>query len=169
MTTMTISIPPGVSDSETFAIRREGNRIAGQKGDLLVNVTVERSPIFSRKKNDIYITAPINLYQALLGGTIVVPTIDGDVDLKIPPGTQPDDIKRMSGRGIYKESTGERGHQFVKFKIEIPRTLTAEQRVALEKCFNPTTTSEPNPSQDTKETSGFTQWFENLRRWIKWY
>lgn len=165
---ITVEIPPGVAEGETFSVRREGNKMSGQVGDLIVNVTVDKSPTFIRKKNDIYVSISISLYEALFGGNITVPTIGGDVEMKIPPGTQPDDMKRMSGRGIYKSSTGERGHQFVKFKVEIPRSLTPVQQSLLEKCFGTASSTEAEADGKT-EAAGVNQWFDKLRGWLKWY
>jgi molecular chaperone DnaJ len=168
-----VDIPPGVSDGEVFSVRREGNKMAGQAGDLIVSVTVERSDIFVRKKNDIYVNVPVSLYQALMGGTIVVPTINGDVEMKIPPGTQPDDVKRMSGRGIFNATTREQGSQYVKVKVDIPRNLTTEQQDLLERCFKPNRSTDKAhmdgeaKNDDQKTTSP--QWLDRLRDWLKWY
>jgi DnaJ-class molecular chaperone len=147
--------------------------MAGQAGDLIVSVTVERSDIFVRKKNDIYVNVPVSLYQALMGGTIVVPTINGDVEMKIPPGTQPDDVKRMSGRGIFNATTREQGSQYVKVKVDIPRNLTTEQQDLLERCFKPNRSTDKAhmdgeaKNDDQKTTSP--QWLDRLRDWLKWY
>ncbi|PJF17575.1 hypothetical protein PSACC_02668 [Paramicrosporidium saccamoebae] len=170
--TITVDIPAGVADGEAWSVRKEGNRMLGQTGNLIVKVRVDKDSPFLRKKNDIYVTVPISMYEALVGGTIIVPTISGNVEMKIPPGTQPDDVKRMSGRGVYKASTGEQGHQFVKLKVEVPRTITAEQRELLEKCFGSGSgprdaESKKHEESDTKTATN--QWFDKLRRWLKWY
>lgn len=172
--TVQIEIPSGISEGEALSIRREGNRVGGSIGDVIVSFTVERSDIFTRKKNDIYVTVPIPLYQALLGGTVLVPTIDGNVELKVAPGTQPDDVKRMSGRGIYNATTREQGSQYLRFKIEVPRSLSKEQQELIERCFGPSggPQSRPTDTDDagkdsSSEGSTRHQWFDRLRRWLK--
>lgn len=172
----------GLSEGEVLTVKGEGNRVAGDRGDLVINVTVEKSDLFVRKKNDIFVTLPITLYQAIKGDTVVVPTINGDVEMKIAPGTQPDDIKRLNGRGIRNSTTREQGHQFVRIKVKIPQSLTDEQLALLERCFGPRrpTSDEPaNPGGDNREASTdgaegqpndtLGKWFDRLRRWLKWY
>lgn len=173
-----IDIPAGVADGETFSVRREGSSMGGERGDLIITVAVAKSDVFSRKKNDIYVTVPINLYQAIKGDTVIVPTISGPVEMKIPAGTQPDDVKRLNGRGIYNAATREQGNQFVKIKVDIPRNLTSEQLDLLARCFDPSAMSaekpaaDRNPQDDGKHSSedsgsGFRQWFEKLGRWLR--
>lgn len=171
---MQVEVPSGVGEGDALSIRREGNRIGGSIGDVIVSFNVERSDTFTRKKNDIYVTAPVPLHQALLGGTVIVPTIDGNVELKVSPGTQPDDIKRMSGRGIYNSTTREQGNQYVKFKIEIPRSLSKEQQGLIERCFGSNEPQEPRPGDAARtgedegsSSSTLNQWFDRLKRWIK--
>jgi len=168
--TLQVHIPSGVSEGEAVSIRSEGNRIGGSVGDVIISFSIDRSDVFLRKKNDIYVNATVPLHHALLGGTVVVPTIDGNVELKIAPGTQPDDVKRMTGRGIYNASTREQGNQYVKFKVEVPKTLTKEQQELLEQCFNPTRAM-GNPSTTTKDQQPEQnpQWLDRLWRWLKGY
>lgn len=183
-TTVEVEIPSGVADGDVFSVKREGSRMLGQAGDLLINISVDKSELFTRKKNDVFVTIPISLYQALVGGTVIVPTINGDVEMKIPPGSQPDDIKRLNGRGIFNSSTSEQGHQFIKFKVEIPRGLTQEQQELLERCFNPnshrsrskdeTGKDYYNPPEEKKDnnnsgSSRVSEWLEKLWRRLKWY
>lgn len=169
-----IEIPSGINEGDALSVRREGNRVGGSIGDVVVSFNVERSDTFTRKKNDIYVTVPVPLHQALLGGTVTVPTIDGDVELKVSPGTQPDDVKRMSGRGIYNATTREQGNQYVRVKVDIPRSLTREQQELVERCFGPDgsqplRSSDAARAEEDKGLGGSTlnQWFDRLRRWIK--
>lgn len=173
-TTLQVQIPSGVSEGEAVSIRGEGNRIGGSVGDVLISFSIDRSDSFLRKKNDIYVNVTVPLHLALLGGIVIVPTIDGNVELKVAPGTQPDDVKRMTGRGIYNASTREQGNQYVKFKVEIPKTLTKEQQELLAQCFNPTRTmsmdnpptTSTNKDQPPEQTP---QWLDRLWRWLKGY
>jgi DnaJ-class molecular chaperone len=80
----------------------------------------------------------------------------------------------MSGRGVYKASTGEQGHQFVKLKVEVPRSITPEQRELLDKCFGVGTGAGNGKAGDKRNaepdtTTETNQWFDKLRRWLKWY
>lgn len=172
--TVQVEVPSGVNEGDALSIRREGNRVGGSIGDVIVSFNVERSDAFTRKKNDIYVTVSVPLSQALLGGTVVVPTIDGNVELKVSPGTQPDDVKRMSGRGIYNATTREQGNQYVRVKVDIPRSLSKEQQALLERCFgsdgSPPSQSDGAARAATEggpSSSSPSQWFDRLRRWIK--
>src|SRR4051812_11444581 len=94
-------------------------------GDLFVTIEVQPSAVFARKGADVYTTVTVDLQTALLGGDVRVPTVDGDVEMKIPPGTQPNDEKVLRGRGIKKLSSHDKGNQIVKLRVTLPRNLTA--------------------------------------------
>ena len=121
--TLTVSVPGGIEDGSTLRLVEQGNR--GGKGEppghLFVSVQILPSKIFQRKGVDVFVNVPVNIAQAVLGGTVRVPTLTGDVELKVPPGTQPEDGQRIRGRGIKNARTGEQGHQFITFKVAIPR------------------------------------------------
>lgn len=173
--TVQVDIPSGISEGEVFSVRREGNRMGGQNGDLLIQFAVEKSDVFTRKKNDIYLNVPVTLYQALVGGNVIVPTIHGSVEMKIPPGTQPDDVKKLSGRGVPNASSGELGHQYVKLKVAIPKSLTPHQEHLLAQCFDPdhqpaqpkaaSPTDPPKPGHE----SLLNRWSSSWLKWLKWY
>lgn len=166
----------GASEGETFNLRNEGNRMAGQTGDLMITVSVEKSDTFTRKRNDIYTTVTVSLLQALKGASVIVPTVSGDVEMRIPSGTQPDDIKRLNGRGIHNATTREQGHQFVKIKVEIPRNLTSTQMELLERSLDPNYRPTASPSHEDTRKDGATdqeektgsKWLDRLRSWLKW-
>lgn len=171
----------GVMEGEYISIPGAGNRLSGQKGDLMVQFVIRKSDVFSRKKNDIYTTVTVGLYDALMGGDVLVPTINGNVQMKITPGSQPDDVRKLSGRGIYNATTGEQGNQYVKLKVELPRSLSAEQKDLLTRCFNPnkrdyhtdekkqkpfeTSTNNDNQSESPKAQTD--SWLDKLWRWFK--
>lgn len=101
---------------------------SGPVGDLLVRVHVSRSNVFQRQGNSIYYGANIPFYTALLGGRVRVPTLDGDVDIRVPGGTQPGEEMVLRGRGIpglYNSSTGD---LFVKFAVSLPRYVKLNAR-----------------------------------------
>lgn len=92
---------------------------------------VGEHPQFKRKGNDIYIKASVSAVDATIGTTISVPTVDGDVDLRIPEGTQPNQVFRMKGKGVKtKNGTGD---ELVEVKVEIPRKVSKKERELYEK------------------------------------
>ncbi|MCX7918103.1 MAG: molecular chaperone DnaJ [bacterium] len=129
-----ITIPPGVDNGTRIRIRGEGGPgiSGGPRGDLYVTFRVQGHDTFERKGNDIYTTVKISLAQALLGGEIEVPTVDGRVKMKIPAGTQPGTLMRLKGKGVSGLKGSKRGDQFVKINVEIPRHLTPKQRKLIE-------------------------------------
>ena len=116
----TIKIPAGVDDH---------TRIRFSEFDLMISVRPSRQ--FQRKEQDIYIDFPISFATAALGDTIEIPTIDGTITLKIRPGTQPNTLVRLRGRGVpYPNSRG-RGDQYVRILIHVPANLTRRQKELL--------------------------------------
>ncbi|KAJ3113905.1 hypothetical protein HDU96_002782 [Phlyctochytrium bullatum] len=135
-----INIPAGVDSEMKIRIAKKGSfpiDSDGEPGDLLVGIEVDPHPVFKRDGPNVLVTAELPLQTAILGGTIRIPTIDGDVDLKITPGTQPDERKRLPRRGIrlVNRPSNDRGDQFVTFHVTIPKTLTAKQRTLIEEAF----------------------------------
>ncbi len=134
---LTLTIPAGADDQMRLRISGEGE--AGQHGappgDLYVVLHVRPSSQFERKGNDLWITKIIPFSLAALGGEIDVPTVDGDVVLQIPQGTQPGTVFRIKDKGIPFLGRESRGSQHIKVDIEIPNKLTKRQRELLEE-FN---------------------------------
>eukprot|EP00158_Paraphelidium_tribonemae_P005372 Partr_v1_DN27303_c0_g1_i1_m45930 putative chaperone protein len=124
----TINIPAGVDSGERLRVSGKGHYgTRGQAGDLYITLDVQRpaahESIFQRKGSDIVVEIPVPFYDALLGGDIQVPTIDGDIaKIKLAPGTQPGFTSTLSGRGVQKlmKSAGNRGDMLVKVKVIIP-------------------------------------------------
>ncbi|MEE8575088.1 MAG: DnaJ C-terminal domain-containing protein, partial [Thermodesulfobacteriota bacterium] len=100
-------------------------------GDLYVIINAEPHSIFERHDDDIVCEIPISFSQAALGSEIEVPTLEGNVKLKIPSGTQSGKVFRLGGKGIASIHTGRRGDQHVVVKIETPTKLTKRQRELL--------------------------------------
>ncbi|MCX7928669.1 MAG: DnaJ domain-containing protein [Patescibacteria group bacterium] len=112
-----VKIPAGVDD---------GTRI--QFDDFVLSINVKPSNIYERDGQDLYITEVIPISMAILGGEIKVPTIDGDVKLKIRPGTQSNSMIRLRERGVPGLRHQRRGDQYVRIHVAIPEKLTSEQR-----------------------------------------
>ena len=125
-----IKIPAGIDDSQTirFPNYGEAGPNGGPNGDLLVNVSVQKHEFFIREGLNIYLELPITFSQAALGTNISVPTIHGNVILKIPAGTQNGEKFRISGKGISSERTGTQGHQYVIVNVKTPTKLSNEQK-----------------------------------------
>ena len=130
---LTVKIPAGVDDGLRLRVAGEGG--AGQKGgpsgDLYVYIYVRPHKVFQRDGVNVICEVPINIVQATLGAEIKVPTLDGQVTMKIPEGTQPGSVLRMKGRGIPSLRGGQRGDQLVRVKVVIPTKLNEKQKEAL--------------------------------------
>jgi molecular chaperone DnaJ len=136
---LSVKIPAGVREGLQIQVRAEGD--AGEqgagKGSLFVVVHVEEHAFFKRHDNDIILDININVAQAALGDKIAIPTVDGDVELTVPPGTQTGKVFRLRGKGVPRlrtdGSNSGRGDQLVYVQVEIPTKLTNEQRELFER------------------------------------
>ena len=133
--TIQVNIPAGIDNGQTISLRGQGNagRNGGPAGDLLLTVTVRPHQLFRREGNDVLCEAPITFTQAVLGGEMEIPTIDGKVKYDIPEGTQTGTTFRLRGKGIPNLNGRGRGDQYVTVYIETPRNLNREQKEALKK------------------------------------
>jgi molecular chaperone DnaJ len=93
----------------------------GNPGDLLVRINVAPSKVFIRQGANLYHQARIPLHTALLGGKVRVPTLDGDVDVRVPGGTQQGEEMVLKGRGVAPVYGGDSGDLFVAFSVQLPR------------------------------------------------
>jgi molecular chaperone DnaJ len=129
---ISINIPAGIHDGAKLRLRGQGQPgiAGGQPGDLIVKVNIGEHRFFERKGSDICCKVPINVAQAILGSKIRVRTIDGKVDLKIPPGTQSGTKFRLRGRGV--KINGARGDQYVEVIVEVPKKINDKQKKLME-------------------------------------
>lgn len=128
-----VIIPAGISDGQSVKLTGKGEMgERGQAGDLYIRVRVRSNKNFVRLGDDILSEAHINLKQAILGDKIKVKTVDGDVDLKIPEGTQSRTKFRLKGKGVTHLRSHGRGDQIIDVVVDIPKNLSRNQRKLLE-------------------------------------
>ncbi len=144
-----VKIPAGVDTGSNLRVRGEGEAGSFGRGDLYVIIEVEPHPVFQRHENDILTEINISLTKAILGGEVVVPTLDGRVDMKIPAGTQSGKTFRLKGKGIVDLHTRARADELVRINVEIPSRLTAEQRRLIEEFAR--LSGEGNPKDSLRE------------------
>lgn len=130
-----VKIPAGVNDGSRLRVSGEGEAgmRGGPSGDLYVYLYVKPHKFFERDGNTVLCEVPINIVQATLGDEIKVPTLDGQVTMKIPEGTQPGQVLRLKGKGIPSLRGGSRGDQLVRIKVVVPKKLSEKQKDALRK------------------------------------
>ena len=133
--TVKVSIPAGIDNGQIISLRGQGNagKNGGPSGDLQIIISVQSHLLFRRDGTNVYCDAPITFTQAVLGGELEIPTIDGKVKYDIPEGTQTGATFRLRGKGIPNVNGRGRGDQFVTVHIETPRNLSREQKEALRK------------------------------------
>ena len=126
-----VTIPPGVRTGSRVRIAGQGGPGigGGRPGDLYLKVTVLPHPIFKRQGDDLHCEVPVDLYTAVLGGEVRVPTLEGDVMLKIPPGTQGGQTFRLRGKGMPNlRNPRQRGDLYVKVQVQVPQNLSQRER-----------------------------------------
>ncbi len=110
----------------------EAGNLGGPYGDLYVIINVAPHPFFKRKGNDLHCEIPVSFTQAVLGGEIEVPTIEGKSEfIKIPPGTPSGRVFHLKGKGVPRLGRYGKGDQFVIIYIDVPKKLSARQKELL--------------------------------------
>ncbi len=130
-----VNIPAGIDAGQRITYRGEGHGgiNGGEKGSLVVEVSVAPHKLYVRNGFDIHLEVPINFVDAAMGCTISVPTLYGKHDLKIPDGTQSGAVFKIRNAGIQKLNKSDKGDMFVKVAVEVPKSLTREQKELLKK------------------------------------
>ena len=125
-----VKIPAGVDTGHRLRISGMGEpgERGGPSGDLYIVLYVKPHKIFKRTGIDISCSHSISFVKAALGGTTTVPTLEEKAKLKIPAGTQPNSVFRFRGKGIYKIGTQQRGNQYIKIKVEVPKKINEKQK-----------------------------------------
>ncbi len=124
-----ITIPKGVRDGQRIRLAGQGGRgsSGGANGDLYLVAHLNDDNRFSRKGDDLYIDIPVSIYDLVLGASVTVPTMTGEVTMTIPPGTQNNQTMRLGGKGLPKASGGA-GNQYVRLIAQLPLPLAPKER-----------------------------------------
>jgi molecular chaperone DnaJ len=127
---LVVTIPPGVDDQSQIRISGEGDagQYGGPPGNLYLSITIEPHPVFRREGYDLMVELPVNIAQAVLGDEVEVPSLNGSMKVKIPPGSQPDQTIRLKGKGIPHLRGSGRGDLVLVLTVLIPESLSGEQR-----------------------------------------
>ncbi len=166
--TLSVKIPAGVDTGDRIRLSGEGE--AGEHGapagDLYVQVSVKKHPIFEREENNLYCEVPINFAMSALGGEIEVPTLDGRVKLKVPAETQTGKLFRMRGKGVKSVRGGAVGDLLCRVVVETPVNLNDKQKALLrelEESFGGPT-GEKNSPRSKSFFDGVKKFFDDLTR-----
>jgi molecular chaperone DnaJ len=129
-----VKIKPGVTDGTRMRLPGKGEAGTGgaPPGDLYVTVHVEPSPLFERRGSDLVIEVPVTYAEAALGATVDVPTPDGRISLKVPPGSQDGKLLRVRGKGAPKLKGSGRGDLLARLRVTVPTKLSKQEREAIE-------------------------------------
>jgi DnaJ-class molecular chaperone len=141
--TIEVNIPAGVRDGSTVRLAGQGGpgSNGSQPGDLYLHIRLRPHPLFTVHGDDLEVQLPIAPWEAVLGAKVTAPTIDGRVEVKIPPRAKNDQRLRLRGQGLNKRKGG-RGDEYVRLKIEVPREVSEEEKRLYEELsrvsrFNP--------------------------------
>ena len=159
--TLSVKIPAGIDSGDRIRLSGEGEPGNGNNpnGDLFITVDIQEHKIFQRDGRHLYCEIPINYIDAVLGGDVEVPTLEGKVKLKIPSGTQSHKLMRLKGKGIRPINGASKGDILVRVQIETPINISSEQKKLLEQLKESFDKDKNSP----KEKS----WFENARDFMR--
>jgi len=132
--TIEVAIPAGVDNDVNVRLQGQGDagERGGPAGHVFVQIKVEPDPFFERDGADVHVKVPVSVSQCALGATVSIPTLKGEVDLKVPAGSQPGDQLLLRGRGIKKLNSTSHGNQYVHLNLVIPKKLTERQKTLYE-------------------------------------
>lgn len=131
--TLHVTIPKGIIEGQRIRLEGQGmpGMGGGPAGDLYIEIAFAEDPLFHAEKRDIHLTLPVTPWEAALGATLTIPTMGGNVQLKIPPGSQGGRKLRLRGRGFVGKS--QQGDQYVTLRVVIPKAVTDEQKQLFKK------------------------------------
>lgn len=159
---LSVKVPAGVDTGDRIRLSGEGEagRNGGPAGDLYVEVNVREHAIFEREGEHLSCEVPVSFATAALGGTVDVPTLDGDVTLKVPAETQSGRVFRLRDKGVKPVRGGARGDLFCRVVVETPVHLSAEQKEIIR---NLDATLKQNSDRHAPREQGF---FEGVKRFF---
>lgn len=160
--TLSVKVPEGVDNGDRIRMSGEGEagRNGGPAGDLYVEIRVRDHNIFERDGSHLSCEVPVSFVNAALGGTVEVPTLDGNVDLKVPAETQSGRVFRLREKGVKPVRGGPTGDLFCRIVVETPVNLTEEQRELLRK-FD-ATMQESSRNHSPRERT----WLDGVKRFF---
>lgn len=146
---ITVDIPAGIDEDRIINMRGYGDSgfNGGPAGDLKVAVDIKPHPHFKRDGYNVWYEKHVSFVEAALGAELQVPTLDGNVKYTMPAGTQPNDVFKLKGKGIQRLNSVGRGDQLVRIIVDIPKSLTHEQRELLMQ-FDKDYTPPKNPAKE---------------------
>ena len=155
--TIVVKIPAGVENGMQVRLSNEGSTgINGASpGHLYVSVSVKEHKLFHREGDDLVYELPLNVFQAALGTTVDVPTLEGRETLKIPSGTQHDTVFTIKGMGSSRVNSSRRGNLVVQVKVVVPTNLDSRQRAMMEELASTTDDADGKPREKG--------WFNKIR------
>ncbi len=142
-----VRIPPGAQDARRIRVPGKGQpgQSGAPAGDLYLRVRIAAHPDFDVRGADLYHEIELTPWEAVLGTHVMVPTLDGTIKLRIPPGTTTGRELRIRGHGLPRAKTGERGDLYASVRVQVPEVVTPEERVLWEKLAH---ASKFNPRED---------------------
>ncbi len=131
---ISVRIPAGVDNGSKIRLAGKGEPglNGGPPGDLYIEIQLRSHPVFTRKGGDLYCKVPISIPEAVLGGRIEVPTIDGTVKMKIPPGTPNGKKFRLAGKGVKPLKGNRKGDQYVEVEVVVPKNVEGQAKQLFE-------------------------------------
>lgn len=125
-----VTIPKGIGNSQRIRLSGQGGAgvSGGPNGDLYLVVRLLEDPTYKRKGDDLYVDLPVSIYDLVLGGEVKVPTLNGQVAMTIPQGTQNNRLLRLSGRGMPKVKGKGAGDQYVRLIGQLPQNLSDKEK-----------------------------------------
>lgn len=158
---LTVKIPAGIATGQRLRLHGEGEHGShgGPPGDLYIIVQVAEHPFFQRHDDDLHCELSVSFPTLALGGTISVPTLDGEETIQVPEGTQSGTTFKLRGKGMPNVSGRGRGDLYVAVKVAVPKKLTREQRKAIEELRRVL----PGEVQQTRREEGEKPFFERVK------
>ncbi len=161
--TLSVKVPAGVDDGDRIRLSGEGEagRNGGPAGDLYVEIRVNPHKIFAREGSDLSCEVPISFSTAALGGEVELPTLEGNVALKVPAGTQSGKVFRLRGKGVTTVRDPRKGDLFARVAVETPVNLTNDQKELLRKF------DKKVQAGGDKHSPRADSWFDTVKRFFE--